>query len=85
MHGLIRTAHAVPALERYETPERVEGLSRALAYWAARYQKLPVTDSGQGLLPSRAVHAVASARDRGSDILPFRRTFARRPKAGKRA
>lgn len=62
MHGLIRTAHAVRALERYETPERVEELSRALAYWAARYQALPVTGSGQGLLPSRAVPSVTSAR-----------------------
>ena len=62
MHGLIRTAHAVRALERHETPERVEELSRALAYWAARYQALPVTGSGQGLLPSGAVHSVASAR-----------------------
>lgn len=63
MHGLIRTAHAVRALERHETLERVEELSRALAYWAARYQALPVTGSGQGLLPSRAVHSVASARE----------------------
>ena len=62
MHGLIRTAHAVRALERWETPERLEELSRALAYWAARYQALPVTGSGKGLLPSRAVHSVASAR-----------------------
>ena len=62
MHGLIRTAHAVRALERHETPERVEEVSRALAYWAARYQALPVTGSGQGLLPSGAVHSVASAR-----------------------
>ena len=63
MHGLIRTAHAVRALERWETPERVEELSRALAYWAARYQALPVTGSGQGLLPSRALRSVASARE----------------------
>ena len=63
MHGLIRTAHAVRALERYETPERVEELSRALAYWAARYQAMPAPGSGQGLLPSRAVHSVASARE----------------------
>ena len=62
MHGLIRTAHAVRALERHETSERVEEVSRALAYWAARYQALPVTGSGQGLLPSGAVHSVASAR-----------------------
>ncbi len=62
MHGLIRTAHAVRALERQETPERVEELSRAVAYWAARCQALPVTGSGQALLPSDAVRFVASAR-----------------------
>ena len=62
MHGLIRTAHAVRALERYETPERLEELSRALAYWAARYQALPATGAERGLLPSRAVHSVASAQ-----------------------
>ena len=64
MRGLIRTAHAVRALDGHETPERVEELSRALAYWAARYQALPATGSGQGLLPSRAVRSVASARGR---------------------
>ena len=62
MHGLIRTAHAVRALERQETPERVEELSRAVAYWAARYQALPETGSGQGLLPSQATRFVASAQ-----------------------
>src|SRR5262245_31096748 len=40
-HGLIRTAHAVRALEAAETPLRVEELAAALGYWAAYYQALP--------------------------------------------
>jgi hypothetical protein len=40
-HGLIRTAHAVRALEAAETPLRVEELAAALGYWAAYYQELP--------------------------------------------
>jgi hypothetical protein len=40
-HGLIRTAHALRALEDAETPLRVEELGVALAYWAAYYRQLP--------------------------------------------
>src|SRR5262245_2095448 len=40
-HGLIRTAHALRALEDAETALRVEELGVALAYWAAYYRKLP--------------------------------------------
>jgi hypothetical protein len=42
-HGAIRTAHAVRALERRETPPRVAELARGLAYWAASYQELPAS------------------------------------------
>src|SRR5262245_35488791 len=40
-HALIRTAHAVRALEAIETPLRVQELAEGLAYWAAFYQELP--------------------------------------------
>jgi hypothetical protein len=40
-HGVIRTAHAVRALDDGATPERVAELARGLAYWAARYAVLP--------------------------------------------
>src|SRR4029450_5832403 len=40
-HWLIRTAHALRALEDAETPLRVEELGVALAYWAAYYRTLP--------------------------------------------
>ena len=41
LHGLIRTAHVIRALEDVETPLRVEELGVALAYWAAYYRQLP--------------------------------------------
>jgi len=40
-HGLIRTAHAIRALEDEESSLRVEELGVALAYWAAYYRELP--------------------------------------------
>ncbi|HMG37123.1 MAG TPA: hypothetical protein VKM94_24545 [Blastocatellia bacterium] len=40
-HGLIRTAHAIRALDAEETPLRVEELGVALSYWAAYYRELP--------------------------------------------
>src|SRR5262245_53137218 len=49
-HGLIRTAHALRALEDAETPLRVEELGVALAYWAAYYRKLPGTPHLGGAL-----------------------------------
>jgi hypothetical protein len=40
-HGWLRTAHAVRALEAEENPIRLRELAHGLAYWAARYQRLP--------------------------------------------
>ena len=40
-HGLLRTAHALRALQDAETPLRIEELGAALAYWAAYYRRLP--------------------------------------------
>jgi hypothetical protein len=40
-HGLIRTAHAVRALQHGDTSLRIEEFGVALAYWAAYYRKLP--------------------------------------------
>jgi hypothetical protein len=39
-HGLIRVGHAVGALQDAETPLRVAELGQALAYWAARWQRI---------------------------------------------
>lgn len=40
-HGLLRTAHAVRALEQEDSALRRRELARGLAYWSARYQRLP--------------------------------------------
>jgi hypothetical protein len=41
LHGLIRTAHGLRALEEADTPARRLEVATGLAYWAARYQELP--------------------------------------------
>ena len=41
-HGVIRVGHAVRALQAAETAPRVAELAQALAYWAARWQPVPV-------------------------------------------
>lgn len=40
-HGVIRTAHAVRALERLDSEARKLELAAALAYWASSYVELP--------------------------------------------
>src|SRR5262249_54804527 len=40
-HGLIRTAHALRALEDAETPLRIEELAVALAFWASYHRAVP--------------------------------------------
>ena len=52
-HALIRTAHAVRALDQVETPLRVQELGEGLAYWAAFYQELPGTPRLGGTLDIR--------------------------------
>ena len=54
-HGILRTAHAVRALERSENPLRVHELAEGLGYWAARYQALPVAAA-----PASAPHRARS-------------------------
>jgi hypothetical protein len=46
-HGVIRTAHAVRAVDAADTPSRRAELARALGYWAARYHPGP-PPSGAG-------------------------------------
>ena len=57
-HGVIRTAHAVRALGRRETPERLAELTRGLAYWAAAYEELPAVAGAA----APTDHAAALAR-----------------------
>ena len=47
-HGVIRTAHAVRALDESETALRLDELAAGLAYWAARYQEVPGTPRLRG-------------------------------------
>ena len=49
-HGLIRTAHAMRALDDGQTQLRIEELGVALAYWAAFYRELPETPNLKGTL-----------------------------------
>ncbi len=59
-HGLIRTGHAVRALGRRDTPPRRQELAEGLAYWAARYRRLPEAAHPRGSrLPSEALPDVA--------------------------
>jgi hypothetical protein len=60
-HGLIRTGHAVRALGSRDTAVRRHELAEGLAYWAARFQRLPERSgpSPAGQLPSAALAGVA--------------------------
>ncbi len=60
LHGLIRTGHAVRALEVRATPPRLDELAQGLAYWAARHQRLPERPGAKapGRLPSEALALV---------------------------
>jgi hypothetical protein len=40
-HGLLRTVHALRALEQEDSPLRRRELARGLAYWTARFARLP--------------------------------------------
>lgn len=66
-HGLLRTAHAVRALDEEETPVRCRELAHGLAYWAGRHQRLPGSPGlhgvpGQGV-ESCFAHAPCVPRD----------------------
>lgn len=63
-HGLIRTGHAARSLSRKETEARREELAQGLAYWAARYQVLPLSRdrAASRLKPSEAIRQVELLR-----------------------
>lgn len=92
-HGLIRTAHAVRAVEQADhpaagrppAPELLDELARGLAYWAARY------GTGRGTLAVQAPAAPAPAPDADSgagqdpatlDSAPLRTVLALARRAG---
>jgi hypothetical protein len=61
-HGLLRTAHAVRALDRQSEPRPdallLEEFAKGLGYWAARYQPIPGTPRLDG--PNDAAAALAT-------------------------
>lgn len=61
-HGIIRTGHAVRALDAAGTPQRLHELAEALAYWGARYQELPTNERRPAQPASRVGDALASVR-----------------------
>jgi hypothetical protein len=55
-HGLIRTGHALRALQVTETGSRLRELGMALGYWAARFRPLPAASQAVGDLgPTEAL------------------------------
>ncbi|HPL62522.1 MAG TPA: hypothetical protein PK587_02040 [Syntrophales bacterium] len=58
--ALIRTTHALRALESKDNPVRRKELAHSLGYWAARYRRLPgsLFCPAGGLKPSEAIHRV---------------------------
>ena len=59
-HGLLRTAHAVRALETLDSPVRRHELAQGLAYWASQHHLLPGTPEAQPTTAAvRALDTVA--------------------------
>ena len=56
--GVVRVGHAVRVLRALETEPRRQELAHALAYWAARWQPIPVVHSAGQRNASAAVAAV---------------------------
>lgn len=57
-HGVIRVGHAVRALRDTETAPRVAELAHALAYWAARFQRVPVVRGRGAAAPAELLGLV---------------------------
>ena len=53
-HGVIRTAYAARNMRREESAARRRELAEGLAYWAARYRRLPETATHKHVSTSRA-------------------------------
>ena len=61
-HGVIRTGHAVRSLLAESHDEiRITELAHGLAYWAARWQALPVTTALPAFTPAEPATAVVSS------------------------
>jgi len=63
LHGWLRTAHAVRALRRDVTPQRLDELAWGLAYWTARYLPVPGSPASRPR-PGTTVQEVIAALPR---------------------
>jgi hypothetical protein len=82
LHGLLRTAHAIRALERHAaeggkargTVLRLRELAFGLAYWASRFQTLPGqpgTSPEPGCGPAEVLDAIPAARSKSDGAMLF--------------
>jgi len=82
LHGLLRTAHAIRALERHAaergnasgTVLRLRELAFGLGYWASRFQTLPGQPGSApepGCGPAQVLEAIPAAQSKGEDAVLF--------------
>ncbi|EST33870.1 questin oxidase family protein [Streptomyces roseochromogenus] len=67
-HGVIRTGHAVHALLDHEDEPRLAELGQALGYWAARWQRVPLTTPSGTAEPAAALAGVVRVPDQSGGI-----------------
>ncbi len=67
-HGVIRTGHAVRALRSADSAPRRRELAHALAYWAARWQRIPAITTRGSFDASSAVAQVPRVADQSQGI-----------------
>ncbi len=70
-HGVIRTAHAVRSLSAagpVPDPLLVDELAQGLAFWAARYERLPGHPRGDGTLDAVDRHLAAAPAGSGAAL-----------------
>ncbi len=77
-HGLLRTVHALRALERDDHPIRRRELARGLAYWSANFRRLP----GE---PGRKARGSDPAGDARIEPAPLLHALALVPDCGRSA
>lgn len=67
-HGVIRVGHAVRALRAAESGPRHQELAHALAYWATRWQAVPVVTAGGSYDVGAALAGIPRVRDQHGGI-----------------
>lgn len=67
-HGVIRVGHAVRALRAAESEPRRHELAHALAYWAARWQPVPMVTAAGRYCVDTTLAAIPRVADQSSGI-----------------